>query len=106
MNAFEDGTKIHFDTPEAVGNCFPFFPDIHGAPFDPMAARPFLTRWTVDLASKSDEFLKVEQLSNWIDEFPRIDERYVGQPYRHGYMLVMDPEMPVDFPAHAPLVSA
>ena len=32
MNAFEDGSKIHFDTPQAENNSFPFFPDIHGAP--------------------------------------------------------------------------
>jgi carotenoid cleavage dioxygenase len=98
MNAFEDGTKIHFDTPQAANNSFPFFPDIHGAPFDPVAGRPFLHRWTVDLGSTSSEFSKVEKLSEWIDEFPRIDERYVGQPYRHGWMLVMDLDMPVEFP--------
>ena len=97
MNAFQDGTKIHFDTCEAEGNAFPFFPDIHDDSFDPVAGRPFLTRWTVDLGSNSDEFTAVTRLSDWIDEFPRIDERYVGQPYRHGWGLVMDPEMPMDF---------
>jgi len=98
MNAFEDGDKIHFDTPQAENNSFPFFPDIHGAPFDPVAGLPYLHRWTVDLASNTTGFSKVEQLSPSIGEFPRLDERYVGQPYRHGWMLVMDPEMPVDFP--------
>ena len=34
LNAFQDGTKIHFDTPEAKNNMFPFFPDVHGAPFN------------------------------------------------------------------------
>ena len=33
LNAFQDGTKIRFDTPEAKNNMFPFFPDVHGAPF-------------------------------------------------------------------------
>ena len=47
-----------------------------------MAARPYLTRWVVDMDSKSDEFQSVEPLTTMIDEFPRIDERYVGQPYR------------------------
>jgi carotenoid cleavage dioxygenase len=97
MNAYQDGTKIHFDTCEAAGNSFPFFPDIHDDSFDPVAARPFLTRWTVDMASNSDEFASIEKLSDWIDEFPRIDERFVGQPYRHGWGLVMDPEMPMEF---------
>jgi carotenoid cleavage dioxygenase-like enzyme len=98
MNAFEDGSKIHFDTPQAQNNAFPFFPDIHGAAFDPVAARPFLHRWTVDLASKSADFSAVTQLTEWVDEFPRIDERYLGHPYRHGWMLVMDPMMPFNGP--------
>ena len=97
MNAFQDGTKIHFDIPQAENNSFPFFPDIHGAPFDAEAGLPYLHRWTVDLGSNSAEFTAVEQLSDWIDEFPRIDERYVGRPYRHGWGLVMDREMPMDF---------
>jgi len=97
MNAFEDGSKLHFDTPQAENNSFPFFPDIHGAPFDAVAARPYLHRWTVDLGSNSETFAGVEKRTDWIDEFPRVDERYVGQPYRHGWALVMDPEMPMDF---------
>ena len=98
MNAFQDGTKVCFDTPEAKGNCFPFFPDINDAPFDAVAARPYLTRWTVDMGSKSEGFESVKQLTTMIDEFPRIDDRYAGQPYRHGWMLVMDPEKPFDGP--------
>ena len=58
MNAFNDGTKIHFDTPEAKNNMFPFFPDIHGAPFNPMEAQSRLTRWTVDMESNSGAFEK------------------------------------------------
>ena len=98
MNAFNDGTKIHFDIPEAKNNVFPFFPDVHGTPFDPIAGRPFLTRWTVDMASKSDQFEKREKLSDLIDEFPRIDDRYATFAYRHGWMLVMDPDMPFEGP--------
>ena len=96
MNAFNDGTKIHFDIPEARNNVFPFFPDVRGTAFDPVAGRPFLTRWTVDMASKSDGFEKREKLSEWIDEFPRIDDRYATFAYRHGWMLVMDPDLPFE----------
>jgi len=98
MNAFNDGTKIYFDIPEAKNNVFPFFPDVRGTPFDAIAGRPFLTRWTVDMASKSDQFEKREKLSDWIDEFPRIDDRYATFAYRHGWMLVMDPDMPFEGP--------
>jgi carotenoid cleavage dioxygenase len=96
MNAFNDGPKVYFDTPQAANNSFPFFPDIHGAPFDAEAGLPYLHRWVVDMNSKGEDFDSVEQLSPMIDEFPRIDERYVSQPYRHGWMLVMDRDMPVD----------
>ncbi|MBC7986142.1 MAG: carotenoid oxygenase family protein [Sphingomonadaceae bacterium] len=96
MNAFQEGTKIHFDTPEAKNNMFPFFPDIHGAPFNPMEAASFLTRWTVDMASNSEAFDSVTRLTNMMGEFPRIDERYQGRAYRYGWMLVIDPAQPVE----------
>ncbi|WP_427967695.1 carotenoid oxygenase family protein [Altererythrobacter sp.] len=96
FNAFQEGTKVHFDTPEAENNMFPFFPDVHGAEFDPMAAASRPTRWTVDLASNSDEFESVERLSESVGEFPRIDDRFAGLPYRYGWMLEIDPAKPVD----------
>jgi carotenoid cleavage dioxygenase len=89
MNAFNDGTKIHFDTPQARNNMFPFFPDIHGAPFDGPASASFLTRWTVDMASNSNEFENRERLTDFVGEFPRMDERYATEPYRHGWLLGM-----------------
>ncbi len=95
MNAFQDGTKIHFDTPEAQNNMFPFFPDVHGAPFNPMQAMSRLTRWTVDLASNSDEFASIERLTETAGEFPRIDDRRTGLPYRYGWFLEMDMKRPV-----------
>lgn len=97
MNCFQDGSKIHMDIPQAANNSFPFFPDIHGAPFDAEAALPYLHRWTVDMGSNSELFSAVARLTDWIDEFPRIDERYVGRPYRHGWGLVMDRDMPMEF---------
>jgi len=96
MNAFQDGTKIHFDTPEAKNNMFPFFPDIHGAPFNGLESASFLTRWTVDLASNSTEFAGRERLTTMMGEFPRIDERRTGLRYRYGWMLVIDPTKPVE----------
>ena len=96
MNAFQEGTKIHFDTPEAKNNMFPFFPDIHGAPFNPQEAASFLTRWTVDMASNGDAFAGTQRLTGMIGEFPRIDDRFTGLPYRYGWMLVIDPTQPVE----------
>ncbi len=33
VNAWQEGTKIHFVIPEAKNNMFPFFPDVHGRRF-------------------------------------------------------------------------
>jgi carotenoid cleavage dioxygenase len=96
MNAFQEGSKIHFDTPEAKNNMFPFFPDVHGEPFNGMEAMSYLTRWTVDMASNGDEFDSVTRLTETAAEFPRIDDRRAGLPYRYGWMLEMDMRRPVE----------
>lgn len=96
MNAFQEGTKVHFDVPESQNNMFPFFPDVHGAPFDPVGAMSRLTRWTVDMASNGEEFDSVVRLTETTGEFPRIDDRFTGRAYRYGWMLEMDPARPVE----------
>jgi carotenoid cleavage dioxygenase len=98
MNAFNDGTRIHFDTPVAKNNMFPFFPDIHGAPFNPVEAQSFLTRWTVDMSSNDDSFESQERLTDMFGEFPRIDDRYATQAHSHGWLLVSDRDKPYEGP--------
>ena len=98
LNAFNDGSKIYFDTPVAKNNMFPFFPDIHGAPFKLEEAFANLTRWCVDMNSKGDSFESAETLVKGLPgEFPRIDDRYAMQAHRHGYWLIMDPSKPAKF---------
>ncbi len=96
MNAYEEGSKIHFITCQAENNSFPFFPDIDDAPFDPVAGLPYLYRWTVDMDSPSEDFAETQQLSEMVDEFPRIDDRFAGKKNRYGWMLVMDKSMPFE----------
>jgi carotenoid cleavage dioxygenase len=96
MNAFNEGTRVHFDIPVSKNNFFPFFPDVDGAPFKPQEAHTFLTRWTVDMASKGDSFESMTRLCDMIGEFPRIDDRHAMAKYRHGWMLVMDLEQPCE----------
>jgi carotenoid cleavage dioxygenase-like enzyme len=96
LNAYQDGRKIHFDTPEAKNNMFPFFPDVHGAPFNGAEAMSRLTRWTVDLGSKSTDFAGTERLTDTAAEFPRIDDRFAGLPHRHAWLLEMDMRRPVE----------
>ncbi|WP_462409750.1 carotenoid oxygenase family protein [Neobacillus sp. Marseille-QA0830] len=89
MNAFNEGTKIYLDMPVAEGNMFPFFPDIHGAEFSREKAASHLTRWIMDMESATSTFTH-RQLSDTVGEFPRIDERYAMEHYRHGFLCVTD----------------
>ncbi len=95
MNAFDDGRRIRLDVPVAESNAFPFFPDVSGAAFDPRKADFRLQRWTLNLSSKGEGFAQAA-LSSVTGEFPRIDERYAMEPYRHGYMTVQDLSKPYD----------
>ena len=95
MNAFNDGAKVYIDMPVAAGNMFPFFPDVTGAPFDPPAAAARVTRMSVDMAGDAED-IKLEVLNPMVGEFPRIDDRYAMQPYRHGYLSSQDATKPWD----------
>ncbi len=97
MNAHNVGTTVHFDTPMAEGNMFPFFPDYEGAPFEPMKALSRITRWSVDMLDNSDE-IRMERKTELVGEFPRIDDRFAGQKNRYGWLLSQDMTKPVDLP--------
>lgn len=86
MNAWNEGTKLFFDTCVSPGNLFPWFPE-WGKPFDPSKAAVKLTRWVVDYAQRGDGFESSRVLSDYIGEFPRTDTRFQTRPYRHGWML-------------------
>lgn len=80
MNAYEADGKIvaevcRYDTA-------PAFPTADGSPGRDGGAR--LVRWTFDLAGDSDA-IKEEPIDDLLSEFPRLDERFAGLPYRHGY---------------------
>ena len=86
MNAYEDGSRIHFDTCVSPGTLFPFFPEF-GKPWDPSGSTVKLTRWTVNLASEDTGFESSTALSDFVGEFPRNDDRFQAKPYRHGWLL-------------------
>ncbi len=83
MNAHTNGDVITCDVCEFEEA--PLFPKPDGTPGDPDKAVPRLTRWTFDLAQNSDEY-RCERLDDLPCEFPRLDERYAGLDYRHGYL--------------------
>lgn len=95
LNAFERDGKVYMDMPVASGNIFYFFPQADGFVPPPESLRSNLMRWTFDLQSSSDQVVP-EPLNDFICEFPRCDDRYVGKAYRHGFMLAFDPTLPYD----------
>jgi carotenoid cleavage dioxygenase len=79
MNAYEDGERIVADV--CRYERLPLFES--GEAVDGMQdLSAKLTRWTMDLAGGA---LKEERLDDSPSEFPRLDERFAGLQYRHGY---------------------
>ncbi|HXU99301.1 MAG TPA: carotenoid oxygenase family protein [Caulobacteraceae bacterium] len=84
LNAHDDGDRIHVDLCEQQAAAFPA-PDGTHAP--EASLRQVLARWTVD--RKSNEQVSVRRLSDVVCEYPRIDERRTGLPYRYGYVAAL-----------------
>ncbi len=81
MNAFEtaDGQVVM----DVARHPAMFSSDHQG----PNEGAPTLDRWTFDLASGTT---KEERFDERGQEFPRLDERLVGKPYRYGYSAAID----------------
>ncbi|MGJ7507507.1 carotenoid oxygenase family protein [Variovorax sp. GT1P44] len=87
MNAWEEsdangGQRIvadvmRYDEP-------PLFPYPDGRLTDPLRSVARLCRWTFDLATGTTRFQQ-QPLDDLAGEFPRIDDRRAGLPYRHGW---------------------
>lgn len=89
MNAFNEGSKFHLDVCLYQGNCFEFFPTYDGTPYQPCP--PQLARLSFELDGNSTDFTSAIAVASPC-EMPRIDERYIGKPYRYGYMLCRPPD--------------
>jgi carotenoid cleavage dioxygenase-like enzyme len=90
MNAFTEGSRVHFDTPVSEIVVFPFFPFADGSSFDPQRATPHLERWTFDLGRGGDSFER-EAIDAVVAEFPCIDGRFAMSRHRHGWTVSRDP---------------
>ena len=99
INAFEEAGKLCLDLPVVNDNVFWFFPDASGQAPRPETLTTEILRWTFDLGSNSDT-PKADVISNFAGEFPHVDDRYVGRPYRHAFLQGTDPTKPYD-PAKA-----
>ena len=89
MNAFSDGSMFHLDVCLYQGNCFEFFPTFDGTPYKPCP--PQLARLSFDLAQDAAGPATSITVAAPC-EMPRIDERFIGKPYRYGYMLCRPPD--------------
>jgi carotenoid cleavage dioxygenase-like enzyme len=81
MNAFEDGDRIVLDLCKQDVAVF-MTPD--GAPPDMTGAAQRLERWEMDWRRPGP--VERRRISDLVCEYPRIDERRTGRPYRFGYV--------------------
>lgn len=86
MNAFDtaDGKVVCDMMKYPVAPLFPG-PDGQRIGKEPPVAR--LVRWTFDPKGTTDTYTE-QALDDHPGEFPRLDERFTGLPYRHGYFQV------------------
>jgi carotenoid cleavage dioxygenase len=89
MNAFEEGHCIHLDTTVAPHNAL--FPDAAGVMADPASFKP--TRITCDFGANSDA-VTTRPLADLASDFYSCDPRYLGRPYRYGFMAASVPACP------------
>ena len=82
MNAWSEGSKVFADVMKFEQA--PLFPNPDGSPGDPRKSQARLVRWTFDLAGNTSA-VREEALDDLSGEFPRLDERFTGLRYRHGF---------------------
>jgi carotenoid cleavage dioxygenase-like enzyme len=91
MNAYEDGNKIVAHVMQLAA---PPTLDPKGNR-DPAKGVGRLHRWTFDLASASDGFMR-EPIDDLPADFPRLDERFALNPYRYGFFAAIEKTEHVD----------
>jgi carotenoid cleavage dioxygenase len=77
-NAYEAAGHLYSDMMEYPSA--PLFPNPDGSRRVPVNAR--MVRWSIDLGNRAARVTRTP-LSDLVGEFPRIDERFAGLPYRH-----------------------
>ncbi len=103
INCFDEGGKVYLDLPVVNGNVFWFFPDAKGQHPEPSSLRTQVVRWCFDMSSKSDT-PDAKVIAEISAEFPHVDDRYVGRPYRYAFMQATDPTKPYDADKAGPIM--
>ncbi len=84
LNAFDEDGRIHLDLCQQAAAAFRA---ADGSLPSQASLRQYLARWTIDPDSKAQ--IPVRQLSEVVCEYPRIDERWTGLPYRYGFVAAI-----------------
>lgn len=103
INAFDEGGKVYLDLPVVNDNVFWFFPDAQGKAPDPSTLHTQIVRWCFDMNSPADTPTS-QVISTVAGEFPHIDDRYIGRPYRYAFMQATDPALPYDAAKAGPIM--
>ncbi len=96
MGCWSEGDMFYFDMDMGESNQFPFFPNVHGEPFNPVSAGGYVARMTVDTSNREPRIYDIEYLygQQFPGYLPRQDDRYLTLPYRYGFMPGTHPTAP------------
>lgn len=103
INCFDEGGKVYLDLPVVNDNVFWFFPDGEGKTPDPSTLRTQIVRWCFDMNKKSD-VPEAKVIAEMSAEFPHVDDRYIGRPYRYAFMQATDPTKPYNADKAGPVM--
>src|SRR5207237_1544330 len=88
--------KLVLEAAISDSNPFPFFPDVNGKPFDGPKARTTARRVVFDMNSKNDSYVEEPLFQDAPGALCRVDDRFLGQAYRYGFMSYSDAVKPFD----------
>jgi carotenoid cleavage dioxygenase len=77
-------------------NPFPFFPDVNGKPFNAARARTTIRKYTLDIARPQDGWQEQVLFPEWAGALSRIDDRFLGHPFRYGFLCATHPHQAHD----------
>lgn len=93
-NAWNEGELVVMDAPVASGNTWPWFEDVHGAPFTMNGFT--IRRLTFDLRSNDPRVREDVLFDHDVTSFTRIDDRFITKPHRYVYVQYVDAAQPFD----------
>ena len=96
FNGRTEGNKVVLEAGIYEANPFPFFPPTDGTPWNPNGSRCFIHRQTFDLDSKGDSFADEIVFPGPASDLGKVDDRYMGHPYRNIFTSYSDKARPFD----------